>query len=154
MPDLLLAEIETLYRTRFDHFFRVARAILRDSDLAWDAVQEGFAGALRGRRGFRGDAPLEAWVWRSVVNAALRLRRPATERLPDGFEQAAAPDHDLVDVDLARLTERQRLVLFLRYYADLDERSIGRILEIERGTVSATLHAAMTALRRDLEVSR
>ena len=107
MPDPLLAQIETLYRTRFDHFFRVARATLRDPDLAWDAVHDGFAGALRGRTGFRGDAP------------------------------------------------RQRLVLFLRYYADLDERSVGRILEIERGTVSATLHAAMTARpRRSLQGGR
>jgi RNA polymerase sigma-70 factor (ECF subfamily) len=154
VPDLLLAQIETLYRTRFDHFYRVARAILRDPDLAWDAVQDGFAGALRGRAGFRGDAPLEAWVWRSVVNAALRLQRPAPSSLPEGFEPAAPEPDDDVDVDLARLTERQRLVLFLRYYVDLDERSIGRILEIERGTVSATLHAAMTVLRRDLEVSQ
>jgi RNA polymerase sigma factor (sigma-70 family) len=58
------------------------------------------------------------------------------------------------DVDLAQLTPRQRVVVFLRYYADLDERTIGLILGIERGTVSATLHTALRALRKNLEVSQ
>jgi DNA-directed RNA polymerase specialized sigma24 family protein len=38
-------------------------------------------------------------------------------------------------------------MLFLRYYADLDYRQIARILEVEVGTVSATLSAAHTKLR-------
>ncbi len=55
---------------------------------------------------------------------------------------------------IARLPERQRLAVFLRYYADLDYRSIGAALEIEPGTVSATLSAAHSALRRQLEEVR
>jgi RNA polymerase sigma-70 factor (ECF subfamily) len=133
----------------------VARAIVRDEELAWDAVQEGFAGAIRGREGYRADAPLEAWLWRSVVNAALKLRRLPVEQPLDGNESAAAATAlPLGEVDLRGLSERQRLVLFLRFYADLPERRIGEILGIERGTVSATLHAAMRVLRRDLEVAR
>jgi RNA polymerase sigma factor (sigma-70 family) len=49
---------------------------------------------------------------------------------------------------VSALPERQRLVVFLRYYADLDYRSIAVVLGIEVGTVSATLSAAHTALRR------
>ena len=56
---------------------------------------------------------------------------------------------------MAALPERQRLVLFLRYYADLDYRRIAQILRVEVGTVSATLHAAHASLRRALnEVPR
>jgi RNA polymerase sigma factor (sigma-70 family) len=47
--------------------------------------------------------------------------------------------------------ERQRLVVFLRYWADLDYRSIARALEIEVGTVSATLSSAHQTLRRALQ---
>ena len=43
---------------------------------------------------------------------------------------------------IAALPELQRLAVFLRYYADLDYRTIGEVLEIEAGTVSATLAAA------------
>ena len=42
---------------------------------------------------------------------------------------------------IATLPERQRLVVFLRYYADLDYRTIADALEIEVGSVSATLVA-------------
>jgi RNA polymerase sigma factor (sigma-70 family) len=51
---------------------------------------------------------------------------------------------------IALLPDRQRAALFLRYYADLDYRSIAEALGIEVGTVSATLSAAHTSLRRSL----
>jgi RNA polymerase sigma-70 factor (ECF subfamily) len=68
-----------------------------------------------------------------------------------------APNHERSELAtlIALLPERQRLVLFLRYYADLDYRRIAQILRVEVGTVSATLHAAHTSLRRALkEVQR
>ena len=43
---------------------------------------------------------------------------------------------------------------FLRYYADLDYRSIAEVLGVEVGTVSATLSSAHTALRRALQEVR
>lgn len=154
VSDQLLGEIEEAYRLRFAHFLRVARAIVRDDDLAFDAVQDGFAGAIGGRARFRADAPLEAWLWRSVVNAALKLQRSRTAQPLNAEHAIVASEHLDAEVDLQRLSERQRLVLFLRYYADLPERQIGDILGIARGTVSATLHAALEALRRDLEVAQ
>ena len=69
--------------------------------------------------------------------------------------EARVVESDRIDpVELDDLSERQRLVVFLRYYADLDERTIGEILGVKRGTVSATrLHAALTTLRQNLEVA-
>jgi RNA polymerase sigma factor (sigma-70 family) len=49
------------------------------------------------------------------------------------------------------LPERQRLALFLRYYADLDYAAIADVLGIRPRTVAATLNAAHTRLRRRLE---
>ena len=155
--DPLTQQIEVLYRARIGGFYRVASAIVRDRDLAWDAVQEGFADAVRGRAGFRGEAPLEAWVWRLVVNAALRSqRRPPPVPLPDGFECVVSQNGNGPDVRnaVAALPERQRLAVFLRYYADLDYRAIADVLGVEVGTVSATLHAALSALRETMEVQR
>ena len=56
-----------------------------------------------------------------------------------------------VHTALALLSERQRLVLFLHYYADLDYAAIAEALEISSGTVGATLHSARAAMRRLLE---
>jgi len=49
------------------------------------------------------------------------------------------------------LPERQRLVVFLRYYADLDYSAIAEALEISPGTVAATLNSARASLRSVLE---
>jgi RNA polymerase sigma-70 factor (ECF subfamily) len=55
---------------------------------------------------------------------------------------------------LAAVPERQRLVVFLRYFADLEYREIAAALGIEVGTVGATWHAAHAALRTALEEVR
>jgi RNA polymerase sigma factor (sigma-70 family) len=52
---------------------------------------------------------------------------------------------------IAALPERQRLAVYLRYYADLDHRAIAAVLEVEVGTVSATLSAAHRALRKEIQ---
>lgn len=147
-------ELEALYRSRFDVFERVAASVTGDSERARDAVQDAFATAVRKRGSFRGEGPLEAWVWRIVLNAARSdVRRSVPE--VDSDEPAAANGHPERDADLrvtlALLPERQRTAVFLRYYADLDYAAIGDALGIQTGTVAATLNAAHTALRSRLE---
>jgi RNA polymerase sigma-70 factor (ECF subfamily) len=152
--DRRLREIEALYRARFVHFLRVANAVLADRERALEAVQDGFADAIRSRRTFRGEGPLEAWVWRAVVNAALKARARAAAEMPpvsvspNGADPA--PPSQLATL-IALLPERQRLAIFLRYYADLDYRAIAEVLGIEVGTVSATLASAHASLRKALK---
>lgn len=145
-------ELERLYRARYEHFVSVAAAITGDVETAHDAVQTAFAQAVRKRRTFRREGPLEAWVWRIVVNAARRsVRARAAAPIPL-LAPPSANGSDPVDVDLrewlAALPERQRHAVFLRYYADLDYRTIAAVLGVRVGTVSATLNAAHAALRR------
>jgi RNA polymerase sigma factor (sigma-70 family) len=150
--DRRLHELEGLYRARHAHFVRVARAITGDPERAHEAVQDAFADAIRSRRTFRGEAPLEAWVWRAVVNAARKaLRRPLVEVGAATDELAPPPALRELAPTVAALPERQRLVVFLRYYADLDYRTIAAALDVEVGTVSATLAAAHRAVRERLE---
>ena len=66
-------------------------------------------------------------------------------------ENGDTPDERIVRVWIAGLPERQRLAVYLRYYADLDYRAIAAVLEVELGTVSATLSAAHRSLRKNLE---
>jgi DNA-directed RNA polymerase specialized sigma24 family protein len=67
-----IAELELLYRERGEHFVRVAAAVAGDGETGRDAVQDAFATAVRRRSSFRGTGPLEAWLWRIVVNEARR----------------------------------------------------------------------------------
>lgn len=147
-----IAELEQLYRQHLPEFVRVATAISGDADRGSDAVQEGFTQAVRSIDGFRGDGTLAAWVWRIVVNAARKeAKRPATQPLPPSVAAVnGRGGDDSVRAAIAGLAERQRQVLFLRYYADLDEDTIARALGIRRGTVAATLHQAHAALRKQM----
>jgi RNA polymerase sigma-70 factor (ECF subfamily) len=157
MTDARLAAIEELYRAQFRAFVSVATAIVGDADEAFDAVQDAFASAVRRRARFRGDAPLEAWLWRIVLNSARdcarrgrRAPQPILDAEPsrNGHEPASPPTW------LLDLTERQRTVVFLRYYADHDYRMIASLLGISEGTVGATLSKAHAALRPRLEEER
>src|SRR5690242_19600138 len=144
----MLDEREAFYRTNLADLRRVATAIAGDRELGCDAVQEAFARAVRKRRSFRGTGSLDAWLWRIVVNAA----RDARRRRPEPAEtfEPSANGHAPV-IPLALLTERQREIVFLHYYADLDYAAIAHALEISPGTVGATLNAARRTLRAALE---
>ena len=142
----MLDELEALYRAKLPEFRRVAAGIAGDRELGRDAVQEAFASAVRRRRDFRGSGSLEAWVWRIVVNAA----RDACRRqvAPPPHEPATNGHRPVLPLDL--LTERQREIVFLHYYADLDYAAIAAALGISAGTVGATLNAARRTLRQAL----
>jgi RNA polymerase sigma-70 factor (ECF subfamily) len=153
MARATLAELEAVYREGYARFVRVASAVTRDEQAARDAVHDGFVRAVRHRDSWDGQGQLAGWVWRIVVNAARRLAAeravpPALEAEPEA--NGHEPD-DHVRALVAALPERQRLVLFLRYYADLDYEAIATALDIKPGTVAATLHAAHAALRPQLQ---
>jgi RNA polymerase sigma-70 factor (ECF subfamily) len=141
-----LDELEAIYRAKLPEFRRVAAAIAGDREAGHDAVQEAFAAAVRKRRSFRRRGPLEAWVWRIVVNKA----RDARRRRPPAVEPEP-PNGDLPEIPLDALSPRQREIVFLHYYAGLDYAEIAHALRISPGTVGATLNAARRSLRTAIE---
>jgi RNA polymerase sigma factor (sigma-70 family) len=155
VPDAdLVAAIELAYRDGYRRFLRLAVAITSDVDGGRDAVQEAFARALRSRRDLRHLDRLNGWLWRTLVNICLvekrhpfvpleQAREPRVNGQPEEwFEVRAA---------IAALPERQRLVLFLRHYADLDYQAIAEAVGIKRGTVAATLHTAHRRVREAIK---
>ena len=150
-----VADLERVYRADFLRFVRVATAITGDEDSGADAVHDGFVQAVRKRRSYRGEGPLEAWVWRMVVNAAKKRSRWATTGGADDVHVVHENgSEDPVRSLIAALPERQRLTLFLRYYADLDYQAIADALGVSPGTVGATLNGARAALRSSLKEAR
>jgi RNA polymerase sigma factor (sigma-70 family) len=150
--------VERLYRDRGRDFFRFALAITGETYLAQDAVQEGFANAIRSRETFRGSGSLDGWVCRCVMNAARDIADSQSSASPLEERHDAAADFPAVDERLhelvRRLPSRQRETLFLRFYLDLDYRAIAEALGVEVGTVSATLHTARNELARALQEVR
>ena len=145
--------IEDVYARRYLRFRNALAGITGSYELAHDAVQESFARALARRGDYRGEGPLEAWIWKIALRVALDMRRaPTTEPLLDSFEpELPEPEYDdELAAALRSLAPRRRLVVFLRFVADLDYASIAEICEISEGTVAATLSQASTALKKVL----
>lgn len=161
--DSVLGQIEAVYRARGADFHRLALARTGSSEQACDAVQEGFAHAIGARAAYRGSGSLEAWIARCVINAARdaqrrRTRRPETPAGLEGSEGAGAealagfdPCLRPVREAVRRLPPRQRDALFLRHYLGFGYAEIAQALEVEVGTVSATLAAARAALAEELQ---
>jgi RNA polymerase sigma factor (sigma-70 family) len=147
------SRIEEVYRRRHRAFARAIACVTGDRDAAVDVVQEAFARALARREQFRGDGPLEAWIWRIAVRTALEHNgRPTT--LP--FEEVADPGFadPQRDPELAaavrKLPPRRRLIVFLRYVGDLSYSDIGHVVGVSEGTVAATLTQARSVLAAEL----
>jgi RNA polymerase sigma-70 factor, ECF subfamily len=165
---LSLDEIESVYCRRGADFFRLALARTGDAEAAREAVQEGFASAIRGRHTYRGEGSVESWIARCVINAAQdaagasRFTADAEDvTAVDEQERAAgspgAVEAEIVREAIRRLPKRQRDALFLRFYLGFDYAAIAETLGIAMGTVSATLHAARAAVAdrlKEQEVAR
>src|SRR4051812_6049279 len=119
-----LTKIEAVYRERGADFFRLALARTGDPEQARDAVQEGFADAIRGRASYRGRGPLEAWVARCVINAAYDVAG-ARDRFVTALDDPAEPGYGRREIEppadppaevvreaVRRLPTRQRDALF------------------------------------------
>jgi RNA polymerase sigma-70 factor (ECF subfamily) len=152
-------ELEALYRDRYLGFRRALAATCGSYELAHDVVQEAFARALAQRHRYRGDAPLGAWVWGIAAHVVREQRRGVAPaplgEVVDGEvidSRLAGPAHDpgLDDV-LRALPPRRRLIVFLRYFADLSYAEIAAVCKISEGTVAASIAQARASIAETLE---
>lgn len=136
----------------------VARLILRDAELARDAVQETLIRAWRDLPGLRDPDRFEAWLQRLVTNACLdlarrRRRRPMEVELttihsPHGGDPTGAlADRELVDAALRRLDPGHRAVVALHYLFGMPLPAVAATLGIPLGTAKSRLHHALAAMR-------
>jgi RNA polymerase sigma-70 factor (ECF subfamily) len=136
----------------------VARLILRDPELARDAVQEGLIRAWRDLPGLRDPERFDAWLRRLTVNACLDLARRRRRRVieveldpifsPTTADGAAASaDREEIDQALRRLDERSRAIVVLHYFVGLPLTEVASTLGIPVGTVKSRLHRALGEMR-------
>jgi RNA polymerase sigma-70 factor (ECF subfamily) len=151
--DETVAGIERLYRERYTRFRNGVAPVTGSYETAHDAVQEGFARALRASPQYAGRGSLEGWVWRIVLRTALEQRRPGEEISLDAVDpEFVEPERDFaLTTAVHALPPRQRLVVFLRYFADLSYQTIAEAMEIDAGTVAATLAQARATLAAVLQ---
>ena len=149
-----VGDLERLYRERYVAFRNGVAPVVGSYEEARDVVQEAFTRALRSRADFRGEGSLQSWVWKIALRVALERRRRSGDTLLGEVDPQLIERDD--DPDLAEalrtLPPRKRLVVFLRYFADLSYLEIAAVAGISEGTVAATLNQARAALLEQLSV--
>jgi RNA polymerase sigma-70 factor (ECF subfamily) len=151
--------IEAVYRERYARFRDVMVALTGSREIGSDAVQETFAQALRDRDAFRGDGSLEAWIWRIAIRTAgqHRAKSGPSASFEPSANGAVAPSPTWSDIDpelaeaVRSLPPRQRLMIFLHYFADLSYVQVAEVCSVSEGTVAATLSQARSVLLDILE---
>jgi RNA polymerase sigma-70 factor (sigma-E family) len=151
-------EFTELYTSIRDDCLRIVLVSVGDRQLAEDLVAEAFTRAWMSWRRVREHPAPRAWVVRTALNAHVdwwrrRRRELAVDvlTLPDGAGPAADPSPDQALVSSVRaLPRRQREVITLRVFFDLDTEATATLLGISPGTVGAHLHRALATLRTQI----
>ena len=148
-----------------DQMHATAHHILRDPDLAADAVQQAMIDIWQKLPQLREPDAFLGWAYRIVVRAALaEVRARSTWRLrtepisveghPDPDVGHRVDDRDELDRGFARLGLEHRTVVVLKHYAGLSNAEIATAMDIPEGTVRSRLFHALQALRAALEADR
>lgn len=144
------ASFDDWYASAFDDLVRLAYLIVGSRDIARDLTQDAMVGVFR--HWDRIDRP-DHYARRAVVNACRSHQRRAVvarRHQPGPMPPAELGAAELTDA-LAKLSERQRTAVLLRYWADLPESDIAEIIGVRRGSVASLLHRALAELRKVIE---
>jgi len=156
---------------RYARAYRTAVLICGNPADAEEAVQDAFLRAWRFRDALPDTERRDAWLYRVLVNACyskLRKEVPRRDREretldPDGGPSATTESPevgaersvlaDALSSTLGDLPEALRVVVILRYYADLSEREIAIAIRRRPGTVKSRLHEARRRLAADARLA-
>jgi RNA polymerase sigma-70 factor (ECF subfamily) len=161
-------DFDELVRRHQQKVFRMAVKMLGNEDDAWDSAQEVFIKVYQARDSYVSNAKFTTWLYRIANNAIIdRIRKNKRKSMhvissEDSYNDATDPSHspqdkvelyeqtDLVSKALAKLSERQRGMVLLKYYQGFSVKEIAEIFDCATGTVKATLFQSVRNLRQHL----
>jgi RNA polymerase sigma-70 factor (ECF subfamily) len=159
------ADFEQLYQVELPRIYNFFRYRLGDGPLAEDLTSETFEKAWRNRDRYRRDlAAFSTWLFTIAQRVAvdhLRRQRPAvslddvvhisTDENVEALAQQRA-DFKRLSTLLARLADRDRELVALKYGAGLTNRTIAGLTGLTESNVGVLLHRALQTLRAEWEV--
>ena len=168
--------LAALLREFQEPWFRFSMSLLGDADLAQDATQETGLRFLKLLPTFRGESQLRTWSLGIALNVTREMRRrhrSTVDITREGLSlrsldpargglAAPRPPADAAELTeqrehlqnaLAGLSDRQREAIVLRFFEELSVEQTAKAMSCAEGTVKATVHQALRAMRELLPVS-
>ena len=153
-----------------DVWYRFCLSMLRDTDRAADATQETGLRFLKQISSFRGESQLQTWSLGIALNVVREIKRRrilsddstldqlATERSSVGSNVNSNTERleeaelkDALRSTMSILPDRQREAIVLRFFEELSVEQTAEIMGCATGTVKATVHQALRALREKMK---
>jgi RNA polymerase sigma-70 factor (ECF subfamily) len=153
----------TLVDRHADRMYRMAVSMVGSVADAEDVLQETFAGAYKGLKGFEARSSVKTWLTRILMTQAAKWRRDrkrqADLNLDDNAERAATVSGTSgvvgakIDVQaaIAKLSPEHRQVMVLREFEQMSYEEMAQVLDVPRGTVESRLHRARAELKELLK---
>ena len=145
-------------RPHQERMLRLVGRFVPTREDAEDVVQEAIVAAYRQVRRFRGDASFGTWICRIAINQAMRLARRQQRIFDASPVHHASPPRDPEGADVlavreavARLPEKLRTPVVLRFFEGLSGQDIADVLGCKQSTVWTRLYRGLERLRLDLE---
>jgi len=158
--------LTALFRRYTDRLVRYAMSIVKSGDEANDVVQESFIKAYRNLQSFDVKRKFSSWMYRIVHNEAMNHIRkekrrpwisleadtlfphPASTEPDPHEEQERLGDAEEIRAVLAKIPEKYREVVELRYIEEFSYEEIADILTIPKSTVGVRLSRAKTEMKK------
>jgi RNA polymerase sigma-70 factor (ECF subfamily) len=155
-----------LYDHLVDGVYTLGYRLLGDRHLAEDVVQDTFLAALRSIVSYRGEGPIEAWLYRIAYRAAIAQQRMRRDFPTDPADMVDLAGAGLTDVErsvltlelaaaldraIETLTPPLRAAFVLRQIEGLSTRDVAHALEISESSTKMRLSRARTILRTELK---
>lgn len=158
----LAPDWDAVYAEQLPRVYNFFRYRFRDETLAEDLTAATFEKAWRARERYRHDlAGFGTWLLAIARNVAVDHVRARREHAPlEEAEELSAPgspeddnarssDADRLRALLARLPERDRELIALKYGAGATNRAIAKLTGLSESNVGTIVHRVVQALRRD-----
>jgi RNA polymerase sigma-70 factor (ECF subfamily) len=160
------AGFKTLIKEYQQPLYWHIRKIVFDHEDADDVLQNTYIKVFKNIKNFRGESKLFSWMYRIASNEALTFIKQKSRKLGLSLNEFNEKQVNQLEADVyfegdaialklqlavANLPEKQRLVFNLKYYEELKYDEISEILETSVGALKASYHHAVKKIKNELD---
>ena len=160
------AGFKTLIKEYQQPLYWHIRKIVFDHEDADDVLQNTYIKIFKNIKNFRGESKLFSWMYRIATNEALTFIKQKSRKLGLSLNEFNEKQVNQLEADVyfegdaialklqlavANLPEKQRLIFNLKYYEELKYEEISEILETSVGGLKASYHHAVKKIKNELE---